>query len=234
MIRTLRCLIPVAYCIVAYALVASSQEGGKYTIKTTTTAAPKEVSEGIRKLLSDTSVQLLDGNGKAICDVWFRKDIPVDATPEQIKNGITWREVKQTEIVAAVQFHEAWTDYRKQKIKAGVYTMRLAYQPTDGKHTADISEFQDFGLLVFAKDDTKPGLMDAKGLIDRSGDSLELAHPAVFMLWGNTKPGKTPEIASRPKGHWVVNSKSNIVVNGKATNAQIGIGLTLVGHSPAE
>ena len=58
--------------------------------------------------------------------------------------GVTLREVKQTEVIEAVQFHVDWTDYRKQKVKPGVYTMRLGYQPTDGKHTADVSDFQDF------------------------------------------------------------------------------------------
>jgi hypothetical protein len=176
----------------------------------------------------------MDGDGKAICDVWFRKEMPADATPEQIKTGVTFREVKQTEILAAIQFHQPWTDYRKTKIKAGVYTMRLAYQPTDGKHTADISDYQEFALVIYAKDDTKPGLMDAKGLVDRSGDSLDLAHPGVFMLWPNTKPGKEPDLAARPKNHWVLNSKCSLIVAGKATGANIGVGLTLVGHSPAE
>ncbi len=232
-IRILRWLVPVVFCVCAFSLV-SSQEGKKYSIKITTTTAPKEISEEIRKLLADSSIQLLDGDGKAICDVWFRKEMPAEATPEQIKTGVTFREVKQSEILAAVQFHQNWTDYRKTKIKAGVYTMRLAYQPTDGKHTADISDYQEFALLIFAKDDTKPALMDAKGLVERSGDSLELAHPGVFMLWPNTKPGKEPDLAARPKNHWVLNSKYNLVVGGKATGANIGIGLTLVGHSPAE
>lgn len=213
--------------------VLAAQDDKKYSIKTTTTAPPKELSEPIRKLLNDSSIQLLDADGKAICDVWFRKDMPAQATAQQIKSGVTFREVKQTEILAAIQLHQPWTDYRKSKLKPGVYTMRLAYQPTDGKHTADISDFQEFGILTYAKDDTKTDLMDAKAMVDRGGDSLELAHPAVFMLWPNTKPGKEPELAPRPKGHWVLNSKYGLVVGDKATGANLGVGLTLVGHSPA-
>ena len=84
--------------------------------------------------------------GKPICDVWFRKEMPTDATPEQVKNGVTYKEVKQTEILGAIQFHKDWSDYRKQKIKTGVYTMRLAYQPSDGKHTPDLADFKEFAL----------------------------------------------------------------------------------------
>jgi hypothetical protein len=211
-----------------------AQEGKKFSIKTASTPVPSDVAEPIQKLLAEGSVQLLDSDGKAVCDVWFRKDIPAEATAEQIKTGVTYREMKQTEILGAIQFHRDWTDYRKQKIKAGVYTMRLAFQPTDGKHTADVSEYQEFALIIKAKADTRTALMEAKALHDKSGDSLDLAHPGVFMLCPNNTPGKEPELAARPKNHWVLNSKANLVVAGKATGKSIGIGLNLVGHSPAE
>jgi hypothetical protein len=233
MIRTLRWLVPFLFSVCVLSFV-SSQEGKKYSIKTAGSTVPKDVNESIQKLLVDSSVQLLDSTGKPICDVWFRKDLPAEATPEQIKTGVTFREVKQSEILGAIQFHKDWTDYRKQKIKAGVYTMRLAYQPTDGKHTADVSDFQEFVLVIKANADTKPALMEAKSLADKSGDSLDLAHPGVFMLWPNPTPGKEPDLAARPKNHWVLNSKCNLIVGGKAAGASIGIGLTLVGHSPAE
>jgi hypothetical protein len=212
----------------------SSQEGKKYTIKTTSNPVPKEISEPIQKLLVNESIQLLDGEGKLLCEVWFRKEIPAEATPEQVKTGVTFREVKQTEILGAIQFHKDMTDYRKQKIKAGVYTMRLAYQPTDGKHTADISDFTEFALVIKAAADTKPALMEAKALHDKSGDSLDLAHPGVFMLWPNNKPGKEPAIAAQAKNHWVIQSKCALVVKGQPTGTSIGIGITLIGHSPAE
>ena len=229
----IRWLVPVLFGVCTLSTV-SSQEAKKYTIKTANSPASKEISAAIQKLLADSSVQLLADGGKPICEVWFRKDLPAEATPEQIKTGVTFREVKQTEILGAVQFHKDWTDYRKQKIKAGVYTMRLAYQPTDGKHTADVSDFQEFALVISAKADTKAALMEAKALHDKSGDSLDLAHPGVFMLWPNNKPGKEPNLAAQPKNHWVLNSKCNLIVGGKATGTSIGIGLTLVGHSPAE
>jgi hypothetical protein len=213
---------------------ATSQEGKKFTVKSADTPTPKELSEPLRKLLSDSSIQLVDEAGKAVCDIWLRKEIPADATPQQIKSGVTYREIKQTELFGAIQFHTNWSDYRKQKIKAGVYTMRLAYQPTDGKHTADISEFQDFILLVGAKFDAKPALMDPKMLSEASGDSIESAHPAVFMLWPNSKPGKEPELVARPKQHQILNASAELTVAGKATGTRFGIGLTLVGYSPAE
>src|SRR5262245_57733830 len=189
MIRVLRVAILLCFGVIFISL-AASQEGKKFSIKTADTPIPKELSPEIAKLLVETPVQLLDATGKPICDVWLRKDIPADATEAQLKTGVTFREVKQTEILGAVQFHQKWTDYRKQPIKAGVYTMRLGYQPTDGKHTADVSDYHEFALVIAAKDDKKKDTFEAKGLSDRSGDSLELAHPGVFMLWPNATPKK--------------------------------------------
>lgn len=233
MIRTLRFAIPLLVGVLFMSL-AASQEGKKYSVKTTDAPVPKEIGPEIAKMLVTSSIQLLDSSGKPICDMWLRKDIPAEATEAQLKTGVTFREVKQSEILGAIQFHTKWTDYRKQPIKPGVYTMRLGYQPTDGKHTADVSDYHEFALVMNAKDDQKPVLLEAKVLSDRSGDSLDLAHPGVFMLWPNPKPGKEPSIAAQPKNHWVVNGRANIVVGGKATDKHIGVGVTLVGHSPAE
>jgi hypothetical protein len=176
----------------------------------------------------------LDDAGKPVCEVWLRNGIPAEATPEQLKTGVTFREVKQTEILGAIQFHTNWTDYRKQKIKAGVYTMRLAYQPTDGKHTADVSDFQEFVLVIGAKHDKRTALIEPKTLHETSGESLGLGHPGVFMLWPSAKNAKDAQLTAQPKNHWVLSVPCPLIVDGKTTNATIGVGITLVGHSPAE
>jgi hypothetical protein len=212
---------------------AVAQEKGKYTVKSSETAPPNELSEPVRKLLKSESMVFLDAAGKSIAEIWLRNAIPTDATPEQIKNGITYRELKQSEVLGAIRFDRDWSDYRKQKIRAGVYTMRLAFQPADGKHGADVSEFQDFVALLSAKADTSPNLMEPKKLQETSADSIDSGHPGVFMLVP-TKPGKGPEVVARPKEHWMVTLKAPLAASGKDAGAFLGIGLNLVGHSPAE
>ena len=212
---------------------AGAQDKAKFSVKSSETAPPNELSEPIRKLLKNESIQFLDGAGKAIAEIWLRKEIPTDATPEQIKNGITYRELKQSEVFGAIRFERDWTDYRKQKIKAGVWTLRLAYQPTDGKHTADVSEFQEFVVVLSPKTDTSPNLMDLKKLQEVSADGIDSGHPGVFMLVP-TKPGKTAEAIARPKEHWMLTTKARLMAGGKSTGTFVGIGINLVGHSPAE
>jgi hypothetical protein len=199
-----------------------------YSIKTAETPAPTEVAEPIRKVLGKQSVQLLSPAGKPVCEVWFRKEIPADATSEQIKNGLTYSEVKQSEVVGAIRFDEDWRDYRKQKVKAGAYTLRLGYQPMDGDHTG-ASEYQDFLLLLDAAKDRSLDLLDAKQMIETSAKSIGTGHPAVFMLFPNSTPGAAPALAAMPKNHWVLQTKEAISVDGKKTGATLGFGLTLVG-----
>src|SRR5205823_10637841 len=76
----------------------------KYTIKPMQSPPPQNVSEPIRKLLDDKSVQLLGENGAVICEIWFSKELPVKAAPAQIQNGLTYRELDESTVMAAVRF----------------------------------------------------------------------------------------------------------------------------------
>jgi hypothetical protein len=213
--------------ILAFLSFVEAQDS-KYSIKVAQTPFPKEIGEPIQKLLEPQAIQLLDPAGKAICEVWFRKEIPADATPEQIKNGLTYREVKQSEVVGAIRFEQDWRDYRKQKVKAGTYTLRLGYQPMDGDHTG-ASDYQDFLLVLDAAKDTKPDLMDPKHMVETSAKSIGTGHPGVFMLFPNAKPGTATSLAGMPKDHWVLQTKEEVTVDGKKTGTSLGFGLTLVG-----
>jgi len=120
---------------------------------------PKDVSEAVQKLLVEKSIQLLDATASrfVMCGSARKSG---DARREQIKTGVTSRGEAERD----PRRHPAPSRLerlRKQR-SAGIYTMRLAYQPTDGKHTADVSDFQEFVLMIKAAADTKPVLMEAK------------------------------------------------------------------------
>ena len=122
-----RNLIWVALALVVAVYPAWAAEG-KYSIKSATTAPPKELSEPVAKLLSQESIQLLDAKGEALAELWFRKEIPAKAGTDA-KKGLTYRDLDETTLLGAVRFVQPWSDYRKQKIKPGVYTLRLGFQP---------------------------------------------------------------------------------------------------------
>jgi hypothetical protein len=218
---------------VLLAAVPAFAADAKYRIKSVSAPAPKELAEPIRKLMSEHAVQLTDSKGTVLCEVWLRKELPVKTTPEQIKNGLTYRDLEESTLLGAVRFHQPFSDYRKHKVKPGVYTLRLGFQPMDGDHmgTAPNSEFC---LLIAAKDDTKPDLLETKQLQERSAKAIGGSHPGVFLLFPNEKPGDGPKLVEKENDHWVAMLKGTVSVGGQKTPAGLGIGLTLIGHSTAE
>src|SRR5581483_8878827 len=103
-----------------------------------------------------------------IGQVWFRKEIPAKATPEQLKSGLSYREVEETTLFGAMKVEQQYSDYRRQKIRPGVYTLRLGYQLMDGDHMGT-APYAEFCLLVPAARDESPGPMkEPKLLHERS------------------------------------------------------------------
>jgi hypothetical protein len=218
-----------AACLVIFSATLSSAQDGKYAVKAAKSEPPKEVNESIRKLLSGESLTFLEG-GKPVAEIWLRGEIPVDATPAQLKNGVTYREIKQTELVGVVKFPQNFLDYRKQPIKPGVYTLRNILQPQDGDH-AGKSPYLEFFVATAAAMDTKPGPMDEiKTLMEMSQKSINTGHPAVFMLFP-AKAGTAAKVESKPNMHWVVTTQREVAVKGQKTGSFLGISLTLVGHA---
>jgi hypothetical protein len=226
MFRTFRWAVVLLLLTTAPAWCAKA----KHTIKVIKADPPKELKESISKLLGDQSVQFLDPKGSVICQLWFRKEVPAEATAEQIKTGLTYRELKETTLLGAVKFSQTWKDYRKKTIKPGVYTLRLGFQPMDGFHMG-VSTHQEFCLLVAAGMDTKPDTMELKTLQQLSIKSMGVTHPGVLMLFPNDKPKATPQFVGKGENHWVLNVKLDVVVGGKKTPGGLGLGMTLIGEA---
>jgi hypothetical protein len=201
-----------------------------YTIKTAEkTPAPKEVQEPIRKLLGDRCIQLHNAKGDLLAEVWPCKDVAATATDAQVKNGLTYREVPESSVFGVIRFPKQITDYRKNKIPAGVYTLRLGIQPMDGDHmgTAPYSEFL---LMSPAAEDKTPDKMEAKKLQEMSGKTTG-GHPGVLLLFPGTGAGANPKLEKKEENHWVVLFLLDVKVGDKKT--QLPIGLTLIGASSA-
>lgn len=224
-----RCTPFVGFALLLTAGWLTAGGAAKYTVKVAEAAPPAELADSIKQVLGGQAVQF-HAQGDLIAELWLRTEVPADATPEQLKNGVTYREVPQSTVLGAVRFVKPWTDYRKQVVKAGVYTLRLGYQPQDGDHmgTAPHSEFC---VLVAAAKDKKIDPLEPKMMIELSAASLGTTHPGVLLLFPNSKPGKEPAMTPRPNNHFSLNTGSGIAVKGQKTTAVLGIGLTLVGHA---
>jgi hypothetical protein len=202
-----------------------------YAIKEAETPVPKEVNKAVADVLGKKSVQLIDEKGGVLCEVWMRKEVPTSATPQQLKAGVTYQEVPETTLLGVMQVAAPMTDYRKQKIKPGVYTLRLGFQPSDGDHMGTAPN-KEFALVTPAADDKDPGpLGNAKDLQERSAKATGGSHPGVFLLFPGKDPGNAPKLSTMPGNHWVLFWKQDATA--KDQKGTLVIGLTLIGTSTA-
>jgi hypothetical protein len=207
-----------------------AQDGSKFTVKVVAAPVPQELKEPFRKLLNEQSIQVTDDKGELLAELWFRKQVPVKATPEQVKNGLTYKEVEETTLLGAVRFDKLFIDYRKQKIKPGVYTLRLGFQPMDGDHMGT-APYPEFCLLIPAHADMKPDPLEVKDMRELSNKAPGSNHPGVVLLFPNEKAEDAPKLVDKGNGHWALLLKEEAVADGQ--KASLGLGLTLVGQSSA-
>jgi hypothetical protein len=217
----------VLACLVASPALAADA----YTAKATDSAPPDELKEPVRKLLAERALQVTDAKGAVLCDVWFRKEVPSKATPEQVKNGLSYRELAEGTLLGAVRFPRAVNDYRKQNLKPGVYTLRLGFQPENGDHMGT-APFPDFCLLVPAAEDKAADPLDTKALQELSTKASGTSHPCVLLLFPVAdKPGDEAKMVDKGEGHWALLRKLDVKAGDQ--KAALGIALTLVGVSSA-
>ena len=211
------------------ALTLGAEPG--YTLKLSEkTPAPNDVAEAVRAVLDDTARQVHDSEGKLHAEFWPRLKLPGDATEAQVKNGLTYDEIPETTLLGVVRFPAGVTDYRKQRVPAGVYTLRLAHQPQVGDH-AGTAPFSTFALALRVADDRAIEPIALEKLRETSARVTE-GHPSPWLLFpGGKDAGGDAKWIDKGKGHGVLFWKQNVTIGDK--NTTIGIGLTLAGVSAA-
>jgi len=220
-----RLLAALVLLCLALAPAAVADDAPDYTAKT---PPPKQLSDAVRKLLGDVAIQFVNAKQETIAEIWLAKDPAVKATAEQFKNGLTYREVPSSTILGAIRVVKAMTDYKKQKIAPGVYTLRMGLQPQDGDHMGT-APYNEFALLCPAADDRKTALLEAKELRELSARTTD-NHPGVLVLFPAEKDATdTPRLLSKTGGHWVLFLRLPVVSGDR--KGTLPLGINLVGHS---
>src|SRR4051812_30745895 len=105
-----------------FAAAVAAAADPTFTVKVEDAEPPKELGDAVRAVLDGKAMTVADDKGKVLCTVWARKSLDTKATADQAKAGLKYTHLEETTLVGAVKFPDEWRDYRKQKIKAGVYT----------------------------------------------------------------------------------------------------------------
>lgn len=190
----------------------------------TDTAPPAELAADIRGTLDRKAVSIGDE-----LTVWFRSPLPLEASAEVAANGVGYREIPTGTLVGVVRLHGPFTDYRKQRIVAGVYTLRFAVQPDVGDH-AGTSPHPEFLLLAPAAGDDSLGRVEMPALLALSRKASGADHPAVMLLVPATGATDTPTVATKGGGLRMLLVKRPAEADGVKTT--LNVGLVVSGVSP--
>lgn len=229
-----RLLMPRLLVAVGLVLVPTSvglAQDTKLSVKVEELPPPKELSEAVRAVLGTKAMTIAEGGSKPLCTIWPVKSVTAKATTEQAESGLKYANLDETTLIGAVKFTDTWIDYRKQKIKPGVYTLRYALQLMDGDHMGT-APYNDFCLLSQAADDTKPDVMTVEELFELSKKASPRKHPAIMLLFPNKQPAEMPVIEAKPKDHTVVSFRLPGVAGDQKTH--LGVSLVILGVTTAE
>lgn len=168
-------LLGVFFAAVCFAGPVAAQS---YKVSKFNAPPPESLSEAVREALSNEAIRVVGPEGP-LCELWLRKLLPVrtGATPTL---GVAYTQLAEGTLVGAMRFPADTTDYRKQQVTAGVYTLRFALHPVDGNHMG-VSPYRDF-LLLGPAADPNPRTVTPEHVLFLSRKVSGTGHPSIWSL----------------------------------------------------
>ena len=144
------------------------------------------VSDALKQAVEEKGYRITLGGGWT-ADFWFAKQIKTAAKDVP---GALYPDLANAEFVGVVSLPKGMTDFRRQAIPPGVYTLRYQLLPQDGNHMG-VAPNPDFLLAIPVASDPDPeqGYLYKK-LVALSAKTTGTNHPAVIALDTAGDPGK--------------------------------------------
>lgn len=164
-------------------------------------APPSEVAPAIREALQKEGLRIVAANGKVFCEIWLRAKAPLGAkTAEQ---NVSFTQIQPGSLLGVLRFPAQGADRRGQVIKAGVYTLRLAFYPLDGAHQG-VAPLRDFLKIIPAGIDADLNATPTYDeLVKMSTQASGTSHPAILSAWRPDAPQPKPSLVKEGED-WVL------------------------------
>jgi hypothetical protein len=202
--------------------IRKSPNGDGYKVEAAAELKEASVAEAVRAAVEPKGVRVLDDKGKAVCEVWFRKQIPT--TKDEVP-GASFGQIPEGSFIGVIHFPSNTSDYRGQGIKAGFYTLRFALILQDGNHLG-VSPGRDFFLLCPVGEDKDPNTaVKTEDLMKLSRSASGTGHPTVWCVVQATSDKDLPRVVKNEHEHVVLETKLS------ATSGSLAIGLIIVGKT---
>jgi hypothetical protein len=226
-----RRVLPILYVLILSAspLCGAAQVSAQgYKIESAAVAAPAELSAAVRDALSPQALRVSGPSG-VVCEIWLRNTVPGQAATQNL--GVIYTQIQEGTLVGAIRFPAEIKDYRRQTVKAGVYTLRYALSPVNGNHQG-VAPQRDFLLAIPAAADQTPASVTAAQTIELSKKSTSTNHASVWSLApADGASGAAPAVSHDSDNDlWIAQFSISIAAGGAA--APVRMGLVVVGFGP--
>ena len=162
-------------------------------------------SESLKKTLEPKGCRVSLADGTVLCEIWLGNGIAASAKNDA--QGAAYTSLADSTLIGVVTFPKASTDFRKQGIRPGSYTLRYALHPLDGNHMG-ISPIRDFLLLVPVGADQDPNAKyKFEELVALSKKASGTNHPSPISLVSPEGINHWPSVIEDEYGHLVFAAK---------------------------
>lgn len=211
--------VVLALCLCAFAPAAFAND---YKLESIGALTDAKVAEAVRATLNDKGLRITGKEGKVICDLWFRKEVPSRAGSV---DGANFGQIVEGALVGVISFPANTNDFRDQGVKAGIYILRYGLSMQDGAHLG-VSPSRDFFMLTSPATDQDPKDLPAAEVIKLSRTASGTGHPAPLALAFPTSGEKElPKIVTDEHERVTLETKL------KLKTGELAIGLIVAGKS---
>jgi hypothetical protein len=201
---------------------AKGADNNGYKVESIGELKEATVAEAVRGSLEPKGVRVTSEDGKAVCEVWFGKEIPA------IKNdvpGASFGQIPEGAFVGVINFPSNSSDFRGQGVKAGFYTLRFALSLQDGNHLG-VSPARDFFLLCPVGEDKDPSAqLKTEDLLKLSRSASGTGHPTVWFVGQATSDKDLPKVVKDDQEHVILETKIS------TKSGPLAIGMVVIGKT---
>jgi hypothetical protein len=202
------------------ARVAWSQVEG-FKVEAAKAAAPADLPENIRKMLSGDCFKLSGADGKVVAEIWWGNAVVARELPiKHGDNGQVLFGIPEGAFLGVMRLNKTAVDYKGGGIKEGVFTMRYLTQPADGNHLGT-APFNDFAVLLLPKNDPGTPNGDRDALIKAA--LTQAAHPFAMGLAVPKSDTACPSLAKGEENNLVVFCKFTAKAGDKTEEVKVGL-----------
>ncbi len=190
---------------------------GEFQIGSADPLPGDQVSEAVRSAIKSPGVRVNGPDGKPVAEFWGRST-PFGGEPV-VEFGARFDTIPEGAFLGVARFPEKGSDFRRQNVPPGIYTMRYGLHPEDGNHMG-VAASRDFVLLTPIADDLEP----SKNLSfnELVAMTLRVGNPHPTVLRAELPEGKqAPHLWENEYEHWVLDLEAGgevmgLVVHGHA------------------